>query len=117
MLKLFHISGRDACGWIEANYSLGCEDSPRQPPYAVTLFSSIFKTFLWVGCLCTMGIINIPRLDLPMGKPCLFSDRLSLYKISFIINLHDSKVPEMHERVNWLSAFSFYLLHTSGFHS
>lgn len=54
---------------------------------------------------------EVPRLELPRGKPCLFGRRLRPYKINFLINPRDSNVPEMQQWINCLSLLSFSTCH------
>lgn len=75
---------------------------------------SIYQASLWGRSLCAAGRASATRLELPQGKPCLFSDRLGLYEISFLINPHGSNAPEMQGRINWLSVAAFHLPHTTG---
>lgn len=56
------------------------------------------------------------RLEHPQEKPCLFSDRLSSYKINFLINLHGSTASEIRMRIIWLSAVCFAPIHQVPFY-
>lgn len=77
-------------------------------------YPPVYQASLRGRSLCAAGRASVLRLELPQGKPCLFSDRLSPYEISFLINPHGSNAPEMQGRINWLSAAAFHLPHTTG---
>lgn len=74
---------------------------------------SIYQASLRGRSLGTAGRANAPRLELLQGKPCLFSDRLGPYEISFLINPCGSNAPEMQGRINWLSTAAFHLPHAT----
>lgn len=73
--------------------------------------TSIYQASLQGRSLGAAGRASLPRLELPQGKPCLLSDRLGPYEISFLINLCGSNAPEMLGQIDWLlqSAASFHL--------
>lgn len=65
-------------------------------------------------CSRAAGRAGRLRLGAPLGKPCLFSDTLGPYKISFLINLHGSTTAEIYMKIIRLSAVVFHWPHTAG---
>lgn len=95
-------------GWMQADCSPGWGDSPSSPLVPLVTLS-LHLSGLPAETLPLRCRQSAPRLELPPGKPCLFSDRLGPYEISFLINPRGSNAPEMQGRINWLSVAAFHL--------
>lgn len=109
--KLLHLSDK-ACSQCCVNCSVSAVETllvvqrgwtvvqvekiaPAAPFVRWSPHPSIYQASLRGRSLTATGRASTPRLELPPGKPCLFSDRLGPYEISFLINPHGRDAPEM----------------------